>query len=103
MKTKIIYELDKTKDEDLEYANLLDAMIVATNIAKAISVPQLEKTPENTPINPCESIDDLTPFIIAEPKELIGILAPILPNSLIYLYISKNSNITPITTNNEVT
>ena len=35
MKTKIIYELDKTKDEDLEYANLLDAMIVALNIAKA--------------------------------------------------------------------
>lgn len=35
MKTKIVYELDKTKDEDLEYANLLDAMIVALNIAKA--------------------------------------------------------------------
>jgi hypothetical protein len=35
MRTKIIYELDKTKDEDLEYANLLDAMIVAFNIAKA--------------------------------------------------------------------
>ena len=35
MKTKITYILDKTKDEDLEYANLLDAMIVATNIAKA--------------------------------------------------------------------
>lgn len=35
MKTKIIYELDKTKDEDLEYANLLDAMIVTLNIAKA--------------------------------------------------------------------
>ena len=35
MKTKIVYYLDKTKDEELEYANLLDAMIVAMNIAKA--------------------------------------------------------------------
>lgn len=35
MKTKITYILDKTKDEGLEYANLLDAMIVAINIAKA--------------------------------------------------------------------
>ena len=34
MKTKIVYYLDKTKDEELEYANLLDAMIVAINIAK---------------------------------------------------------------------
>ena len=45
MKTKIIYELDKTKDEDLEYANLLDAMIVAVNIAKsrnAEDVPPFE-------------------------------------------------------------
>ena len=35
MKAKIIYTLDKTKDEDLEYANLLDAMIFAVNIAKS--------------------------------------------------------------------
>ena len=35
MKTKIVYYLDKTKEEELEYANLLDAMIVAMNIAKA--------------------------------------------------------------------
>ena len=45
MKAKIIYTLDKTKDEDLEYANLLDAMIFAVNIAKSrgdTDVPSFE-------------------------------------------------------------
>ena len=35
MKTKIIYVLDKTNDKELEYANLFDAMIAVTNMAKS--------------------------------------------------------------------
>ena len=51
MKTKIIYELDKTKDEDLEYANLLDAMIFAVNIAKS-------RDPESVPSFEYNIVDD---------------------------------------------
>lgn len=53
MKTKIVYELDKTKDEDLEYANLLDAMIVALNIAKASGKV------EDMPVFDYEIVDDV--------------------------------------------
>ena len=57
MKTKIIYELDKTKDEDLEYANLLDAMIVALNIAKASGKV------EDMPVFDYEIVDDTETMI----------------------------------------
>lgn len=57
MKTKIIYELDKTKDEDLEYANLLDAMIVALNIAKASG------RVEDMPVFDYEIVDDTDTMI----------------------------------------
>lgn len=51
MKTKIIYELDKTKDEDLEYANLLDIMIASINIIKT-------RNPENVPPFEYNIVDD---------------------------------------------
>ena len=57
MKTKIIYELDKTKDEDLEYANLLDAMIVAFNIAKASG------NTEDMPVLDYEIVDNVDTMI----------------------------------------
>ena len=57
MKTKIIYELDKTKDEDLEYANLLDAMIVAFNIAKASG------NTEDMPVFDYEIVDNVDTMI----------------------------------------
>ena len=56
MKTKIIYELDKTKDEDLEYANLLDAMIVALNIAKS-------HNPEDVPPFEYDIVDNVDTMI----------------------------------------
>ena len=51
MKTKIVYTLDKTKDEDLEYANLLDAMVFAVNIAKS-------RDPESVPHFEYNIVDD---------------------------------------------
>jgi hypothetical protein len=58
MKTKIIYELDKTKDEDLEYANLLDIMIASINIIKT-------RNPEDVP--PFEyNIVDNTETMVSE-------------------------------------
>lgn len=56
MKTKIIYELDKTKDEDLEYANLLDAMIFAVNIVKS-------RNPEDVPPFEYSIVDDTETMI----------------------------------------
>jgi hypothetical protein len=73
MKTKLTYILDKTKDNEKEYATLLDGMIFATNLLK--SQGDVPKEIQSFDYNIVEDVENQTleyTFIMEMDSELLN-------------------------------